>query len=1004
MATFTGVVWAATEKGVNLIKNGGFEDEGKYWNVANAPGPEGKRWKVEFESGHSFRGGNALEVVNNIFESENFVWVGQEIEVKAGSSYRVEAYLSAENVHKTHFKMNFYNAEGKQISDVPALVKMLHGVQSWELYGKTLVAPAGAVKAKVWCLGGTSFDGENPGISRFDEVSVAEIVPGAKIAEESPVVKRRQKFSRGSVPVAAEPGKGKKIDGSQQGTIRVIGPDLQLSNGYFDYRLQLKNGLYLKEIVNKYIGDNCLKMAQKGELFALMVDDVRISSSEFSFQGIENTHKGKSAKAKIFLESVKRGIDAELEILVDNSPNIVWLLRITNNSSAAFRLITAFPLLNGIKIGEDLTDNWYTPVYRSSTITNRSTWTRIGTGGKGAKIQVMDIYNPVLGGGIYLRPNNHPEMGKIFTIWKIVSGEGSFMRIWDQTPKVRRLLNAVPIDDSLGMGLVYYEQDLRRGETFETPETVTGVHPDDFRNCLKEYRQWVDTWFKKEYETPEWFRRVMISGSANPRRGDLGYNLERLVGHSERFGGYDQLVLSQWWRRATVDSFGKNDKGRPWNIFNHGGFFLFDEEYGGEEKLARGCRLLRDDPGGFPLLFYLDGFIAGKYNTEVGKKYGEKWAMKDYQGAYYGYYCDDREQNWNMCIGYVPWRDYLVDAVVNAVKKFDIDGIRLDSLGSNQAFACYNPAHQHPTTDVHVTGTAELVKKIREEVKKIKPEPFIIIFEETMNDYALQFQEGFIIDYNFVEGSYPFYPLISLFRFCFPEELSVVYPYLPAGYNYRAGLFNGLGIMIDFNMPILSTGGPADRRYIEKICPVLKENADAFRGKYAYPLIKTEAEGVYANSFPNNEGNKRIITLYNTNSFSSKGILINVPHRERFHYVDLLNHEEITYEKKGEQTGLSLELKPDDAVALGELPLLLRAKRKGGNLEVRVPHSFKDGRLRLLLFDKHNKLLKMKSFPLADSHFTLNLKDVFGTEKGKLAVQLLERKFLRDETVVNGLL
>jgi len=996
MVAFTGIVLAAAEKGANLLQNGGFEEDRKHWNKLEAPGPEGEEWDIKFDTEHFSSGKKSLKIVSNVLEREHFIWVGQEIEVKAGCSYWVEACLSTKNVHKTHFKMNFYNAEGKQIN-VLAVIKMLEGTQPWRSYGKRFLAPPEAVKAKVWCLGGMSFDGQNPGISWFDEVSVVEVTPGEEIPAESPV---KPSFGRGSVPVAAEPKERRKINGSQPGTIEVIGSDLQLSNGYFDYRLQLKNGLYLKKIINKYINDNCLKLAQKSELFALMVNDTRLSSSEFSFKRIKVTReKGNSSKARIFLTSVEKGIDAELEILVDNSPNIIWLLRITNSGSGSFRLITAFPLLNGIKVGENLIDNWYTPPYRSGTITNRATWTRIGTGGKGGKIQVMDIYNPILGGGIYLRPNNHPEMGKIFTIWKIVEAEGTFMRVWDQTSKFRKLLNSVPTDSSLGMGLAYYEQDLRPGETFQTPEVVTGVHPGDFRNCLKEYREWVNTWFKKEYETPRWFRYVMVTGSANPRRGNLKYNLEKLVECSEQFGGYDLLIMSQWWRRATMDSFGKEDRGYPWNIFNNGEFFLFDEEYGGEEELARGCRLLRENPAGFPLLFYLEGLIVGKYDTTVGRKYGQEWAMKDYQGHYYTGYCNQKEQNWSVCIGYAPWRDYLVDAVVNAVKKFDIDGIRLDSLGSNEAFACYNPAHHHPTTDVHVSGTAELVKKIREEVKKVKPEPFVILFEETMNDYLLQFQNGFIIDYNFVEGSYPFYPLLSLFRFCYPEELSVVYPYLPTGYNYRAGFFNGLGITIDFNMPVLSSGGPADRKYLRKICPILKENADAFRGVRAYPLIKTEAKGLYANSFPNDEGGKRVITLYNTNSSLLKGNLINLPCREGYHYTDLLNHEEISYHKEGVKVGLFLEMKPDEVIAIGELPQVLSVKREGGNLEVSIP-DYRGNSLRLILLDEHNEIFKKKVFSLRESPFTLNLKDSFGTEKGKLVVQFFKGSFLVDETIL----
>ena len=623
-------------------------------------------------------------------------------------------------------------------------------------------------------------------------------------------------------------------------------------------------------------------------------------------------------------------------------------------------------------------------------------------------MQLLNIYNPVSGGGLYLRPDSEPGMDRIFIGYKSVAGSSGHQRVAYADGRARQRLNAMInnaiIDNSLGLGLAYPEQDLVPGKIFLAPPAVIGFHQGDFHEALTDYKSWVKTWFKRNKpEVPDWIKYDFIRFTGSPLRAGVRYDLEKYIEQYKRlFGGGGCFLLATWWNmESDVDAFGrKKEEGKEYQLnHSHGNYFEFVEKYGGRERLRQGVQALKE--AGMKVGFYVDGYCRAKHTSEAGRRYGKEWALINSEGNYYTNWCSEHQQNWNCCPAYPPHQEWLASVVVNLVKEFDIDWLYLDILGALQPRPCYNPLHNHETPGIWMQGIEDMPTKIREEVGKIKPGPFPII-NEGVSDYSLQFVDGGL-DLGWLNEFMEVSPVpLNIFRFCFPEALVHCFPYLfnfqeEEVYDHNYMLFNGLGLYTEIFGDLI----PRDLDYFQQVIPIMRENADAFRGNNPYPLMKTEAEGLYANSFPNNKGSKRVITLYNTNSFPLKGNLINLPYREGFHYVDLLNRKEITYQKKGDQISLSLELKPKEVIPLGELPQLVKVKREGANLEVSIPEA-KAGSLRLLLLDEYNELFKKEFFPFPDSPFTLNLKDTFGTEKGKLVVQFFKGRFLVDEAIVEG--
>jgi len=87
-----------------------------------------------------------------------------------------------------------------------------------------------------------------------------------------------------------------------------------------------------------------------------------------------------------------------------------------------------------------------------------------------------------------------------------------------------------------------------------------------------------------------------------------------------------------------------------------------------------------------------------------------------------------------------------------------------------------------------------------------------------------------------------------------------------------------------------------------------------------------------------------------------------VPHKNGYHYVELLSGKEVAFEVRGNEASLSFEVPAQEVVAIAQLPILLKVNKTGNLLSVKVSNKIQKPSLLLLTtndpdeFGKHISL------------------------------------------------
>lgn len=219
--------------------------------------------------------------------------------------------------------------------------------------------------------------------------------------------------------------------------------------------------------------------------------------------------------------------------------------------------------------------------------------------------------------------------------------------------------------------------------------------------------------------------------------------------------------------------------------------------------------------------------------------------------------------------------------------------------------------------------------------------------------------------------------------------------------------FNGYGVELNMSRP----GGRDDdyrddMNYLAKTTMILRQNNDAFLDNDWTPLIPTIKDEVFVNSW--NSGDKTVYTVLNMRPEGYDGKLFRIAEKAGRHWVSLWNHSEITpVNEKGDifitsradgwhasYKGTRREASVD---CLAELPELIKAAIIGDTLKVSNTGS---GRLLLWKGDPSYQIQTKELRIVNDT--AISLRDIFGIYEGKIVLQLIEDKVLKDERILNA--
>jgi gamma-glutamyl hercynylcysteine S-oxide synthase len=217
--------------------------------------------------------------------------------------------------------------------------------------------------------------------------------------------------------------------------------------------------------------------------------------------------------------------------------------------------------------------------------------------------------------------------------------------------------------------------------------------------------------------------------------------------------------------------------------------------------------------------------------------------------------------------------------------------------------------------------------------------------------------------------------------------------------------FNGYGTELNMFRP----GGRDDNYrndldYLAHTTFILRQNNDAFLDYDWTPMIETIQDNVYVNSWKS--GNKTVFTILNMRQEGISGKLFRIDSAAGKHYVSLWNHENIlpvtekgklflTVNAPGWVVSFSGTRREGSVDCIAELPNLINSSLKGDSIEI---HPMVNGEL--VIWKGNPSYQTEHKDLLIKNDTTVRINDLFGFYEGKIVLQLIENKRLKDENVL----
>ncbi len=333
-------------------------------------------------------------------------------------------------------------------------------------------------------------------------------------------------------------------------------------------------------------------------------------------------------------------------------------------------------------------------------------------------------------------------------------------------------------------------------------------------------------------------------------------------------------------------------------------------------------------------------------------------------------------------IAYNPWdnssrkEDHL-KGMAQLIDEIEADGVVLDIMGNSSA---------------ELQGAADSVRKgvvmLSEGMAVVKDMPGII--------------SGRVHNAIYLSPEINLNKLIkpdfSIFRVCDVGE----------DVNHREiaiAFFNGYGTELNMFRP----GGrnedyEDDLGFLAQTTFILRQNNDAFLDNNWTPLIETSVDKAYVNRW--NSGDKTIYTVLNMRSEGVNGKLFKVKSVKGRHYISLWNHENLVVGNDSVLTSIPViadgwltqhsgTRKEGSVDCIAEFPEILRSELTGDSVRIEIPVKSE------IIVWKGNPSYRteFKEFDVVNDT-VLCIRDLFGYYEGKIVIQLLENKRLKDENIL----
>ncbi len=448
--------------------------------------------------------------------------------------------------------------------------------------------------------------------------------------------------------------------------------------------------------------------------------------------------------------------------------SIRWNCRLENETEQTVTEVR-FPILNGIWMGEDWSDNilyypnrtgerYVDPIEYFSRQPRAINW-RWQEYRYGYRLDGINSAPSMKKRGMIGLSSRYP--GSLCMSWMELddSKRGLYIGCHDAGIKPCRLEAGTCGQDKPGMCFaVAYDPRIAGGESWDAPDTLTVLHDGDWHRGAEIYRDFRTPCLPPRKKAPSWLKEsvgLFAHYDFKYQNGGVVHTYKDIpqLAREAKERGFCHILLSGWNR----DGF---DCGYP--------MYEPDPELGTEEELIAGIRKAK--AMGVHVTFYMNILIHNrKYHTDT---IDAKAIMEEDGTVAAVSYGNPEVKFSNMCPQSRLWREEIEGLVRRATDVYGIDGVYFDQLGCGVKF-CFNPEHRHDF-DGGNAGYVRILQEVASAYESTHGDGLCIMGEWTNDTFGtlvdLQLSQTF---FTYHTGAFP-----EMYRYTFPDHgvTDMLYP------------------------------------------------------------------------------------------------------------------------------------------------------------------------------------------------------------------------------------
>ena len=211
----------------------------------------------------------------------------------------------------------------------------------------------------------------------------------------------------------------KKLDRTP--SCEIEGAGATLSNGLLRCTFHTDGKLRLASMLNEFAKTEMVRSPEDMLLFLVEVGEKRYAGSrDFVCQGVKASANGFVAN----LTLAEPALAAELTVTVDPE-GLRLALTLSNAGEVPVDFKLAFPHLAGLAVSDDPAEDYYFFPMGGGIIADKPAVIRKGYGDHEALYQVMDVFSPAKGSGLYVRADDAEGWHKTLTLRKSIPGKAN---------------------------------------------------------------------------------------------------------------------------------------------------------------------------------------------------------------------------------------------------------------------------------------------------------------------------------------------------------------------------------------------------------------------------------------------------------------------------------------------------------------------------------------------------------------------------------------------------